>query len=68
VLVTGVERGSLAKRGGQPEGDVIIGLAGEAMSEIDDLQRVLTSERFGEGVGESVVTNQTRLFLLLYRA
>src|SRR6185437_14115578 len=53
VLVTGVERGSPAERGGLREGDIIIGLAGEVVSGIDDLQRVLT-ERIGERV-EAVV-------------
>lgn len=40
-------RGSPAERGGLREGDIIIGLAGEAVSGIDDLQRVLTEERIG---------------------
>jgi len=54
VLVTGVERGSPAERGGLREGDIIIGLAGEVVSGIDDLQRVLTEDRIGELV-ETVV-------------
>jgi len=50
VLVTGVERGSPAERGGLREGDIIIGLAAEVVSGIDDLQRVLTEDRIGERV------------------
>ena len=59
VLVTGVERGSPAERGGLREGDIIIGLAGEVVSGIDDLQRVLTEERIGERV-EAVVLREGR--------
>jgi len=49
VLVTGVERGSPAERGGLREGDIIIGLAGEVVSGIDDLQRVLTDRGLESG-------------------
>jgi S1-C subfamily serine protease len=59
VLVTGVERGSPAERGGLREGDIIIGLAGEVVSGIDDLQRVLTEDRIGERV-EAVVLRKGR--------
>jgi len=59
VLVTGVERGSPAERGGLREGDIIIGLAGEVVSGIDDLQRVLTEERIG-GRLDAVVLREGR--------
>ena len=61
VLVTGVERGSPAERGGLREGDIIIGLAGEVVSGIDDLQRVLTEDRIGERV-EAVVLREGRRY------
>ena len=59
-MVTGVERGSPAERGGLREGDIIIGLAGEVVSGIDDLQRVLTEERIGERVEAVVLRNGVR--------
>ena len=39
--------------------DIIIGLAGEVVSGIDDLQRVLTEDRIGERV-EAVVLRKVR--------
>ena len=59
VLVTGVERDSPAERGGLRQGDIIIGLAGEVVSGIDDLQRVLTEERIGDPI-EAVVLRDGR--------
>jgi len=41
------------------EGDIIMGLAGEVASAIDDLQRVLTEDRIGERV-EAVVLRDGR--------
>ena len=60
-MVTGVERDSPADRGGLRDGDIIIGLAGEVVSGIDDLQRVLTEERIGERV-EAVVLREGRRY------
>jgi S1-C subfamily serine protease len=48
VLVTGVEPGSPAERGGVRVRDIIIGLGGGVVTGIDDLQRLLTEERIGE--------------------
>jgi len=59
VLVTGVERDSPAERGGLREGDIIIGLARDVVSGIDDLQRLLTEDRIGERV-EAVVLREGR--------
>ena len=64
-MVTGVERGSPAERGGLREGDIIIGLAGEVVSGIDDLQRVLTEERIGERVETVVLREGRRLTALV---
>jgi S1-C subfamily serine protease len=63
VLVTGVERGSPAARGGMRGGDIIIGLAGEAVSGIDDLQRVLTEDRIGQRVDAVVLRDGRRVML-----
>jgi S1-C subfamily serine protease len=59
VLVTGVEGGSPAERGGVRGGDIIIGVAGSVVTGIDDLQRSLTEERIGEAV-EVVVLREGR--------
>ena len=61
VLVTGVERDSPAERGGLRQGDIIIGLAGEVVSGIDDLQRVLTEQRIGERADVVVLREGRRL-------
>ncbi|HEX6807369.1 MAG TPA: trypsin-like peptidase domain-containing protein [Gemmatimonadaceae bacterium] len=63
VLVTGVERGSPAERGGLRQGDIIIGLAGEVVSGIDDLQRVLTEETIGKRVELVVLRDGRRVTL-----
>jgi len=62
-LVTGVERGSPAERGGLREGDIIIGLAGEVGSGMDDLQRVLTDDRIGKRVEAVVLRDGRRVTL-----
>ena len=68
VLVTGVERDSPAERAGLRQGDIVIGLAGEVVSGIDDLQRVLTEERIGELVESVVLRDGRRLTLTLQPA
>ena len=47
VLVASIEPDSPAAQSGLREGDVIIAFAGEAVTGIDDLLRVLTDERIG---------------------
>ncbi len=47
VRVLGVERGSPAKLAGVEEGDLIIGLDGNAVTGIDELQRQLDASRIG---------------------
>jgi len=47
VLVTGVEPNSPADRAGVKEGDIIVGLAGQPVSGIDDLHRLLATDRIG---------------------
>ena len=47
VLVTGVEPNSPADRAGLKEGDIIVGLDGQPVSGIDDLHRLLATDRIG---------------------
>jgi S1-C subfamily serine protease len=50
VLVVGVEPGGPADRAGIEEGDVILGLDGQVVGGIDDLQRLLSEDRVGRKV------------------
>jgi len=47
VLVTGVEPGSPAARGGVKAEDIIVGFDGKPVTGIDDLHRLLTADRIG---------------------
>ena len=47
MLVLHVEPGSPAQGASLQEGDVIVGFAGETVSSVDDLHRLLTEERIG---------------------
>jgi S1-C subfamily serine protease len=50
VLVASLQRGAPADKGGLREGDVIVGFAGESVSGIDDLHRMLVGDRVGKPV------------------
>ena len=47
VLVLSVERGSPAERTGLKDGDIIVGLSGQAVKGVDDLHRLLTGRAIG---------------------
>ena len=47
VFVVSVEAGSPAARAGLRDGDVVLAFAGQAVTGIDDLHRLLTDERIG---------------------
>jgi len=47
VLVTGVEAGSPAEQAGLKQGDIIVGFAGQVVGGIDDLHRLLATDRIG---------------------
>src|SRR5881409_3393688 len=47
VLVTGVDPDSPAERAGVRSGDIIVGLGGKPVTGIDDLHRLLASDRIG---------------------
>src|SRR5229473_6217650 len=63
VLVTGVEPDSPAARAGVTSGDIIIGFDGQAVSGIDDLHRLLVTERIGARTTIAVLRNADRLEL-----
>src|SRR5881628_414168 len=63
VLVTGVEPDSPAARAGLTSGDIVIGFDGQAVSGIDDLHRLLVTERIGARTTIAVLRNADRLEL-----
>ena len=63
VLVTGVEPDSPAARAGVTSGDIIIGFDGQTVSGIDDLHRLLVTERIGARTTIAVLRNADRLEL-----
>jgi len=50
VFVTALTEKSPARDGGVRDGDIVVGFAGQPVSGIDDLHRLLTHERVGENV------------------
>ncbi|HEY6401455.1 MAG TPA: trypsin-like peptidase domain-containing protein [Blastocatellia bacterium] len=63
VLVVSLESDSPARRAGLLEGDLIIGFAGQPVAGIDDLHKLLTDERVGQGAPLEVIRRTERLTL-----
>jgi S1-C subfamily serine protease len=63
VLVVSLESDSPARRAGLLEGDLIIGFAGKSVAGIDDLHKLLTDERVGQGAPLEVIRRTERLTL-----
>jgi S1-C subfamily serine protease len=63
VLVVSLEPDSPARLAGVSEGDLIIGFAGRPVAGIDDLHKLLTEERVGQGAPLEVIRRTERLTL-----
>jgi S1-C subfamily serine protease len=63
VLVVSLEPESPARRAGLLEGDLIIGFAGRSVAGIDDLHKLLTEERIGQGAPLEVIRGTERITL-----
>jgi S1-C subfamily serine protease len=63
VLVVSFEENSPASRAGLEEGDLIVGFDEQTVAGIDDLHRLLTSERVGREVPIEVIRRAERLTL-----
>jgi len=63
VLIVSLEPNSPARRAGVSEGDLIIGFAGRAVAGIDNLHKLLTEERVGQGTPLEVIRGTERLTL-----
>jgi S1-C subfamily serine protease len=63
VLVVSLEPDSPARRAGLTEGDLIIGFAGRPVAGIDDLHKLLTEERVGQGTPLEAIRWTERLTL-----
>jgi S1-C subfamily serine protease len=63
VSIEGGEENSPARRAGLLEGDLIIGFAGRPVAGIDDLHKLLTEERIGQGAPLEVIRGAERLTL-----
>jgi S1-C subfamily serine protease len=63
VLVVSLEPDSPARRAGVSQGDLIIGFAGRPVAGIDDLHKLLTEERVGQGASLELIRQVERLTL-----
>jgi S1-C subfamily serine protease len=63
VLVTGVEPEGAAQRAGVRSGDIIVGFDGQPVTGIDDLHRLLVTERIGSRTTIEVLRDAEKLQL-----
>jgi S1-C subfamily serine protease len=61
VRIAGVEAASPAEQAGIREGDVMIEFGGGAIAGIDDLQRVLTSEKIGARIPITIIRGTEKI-------
>jgi S1-C subfamily serine protease len=60
VFVVSVEAASPASTAGVRDGDVVLALAGEPVTGVDDLHRLLTDERIGVATGMTILRGGAR--------
>ncbi len=60
MLVLHVEPGSPASAADLREGDLVVGFAGEAVTGVDDLHRLLAEERIGRGYAHAFIRRTER--------
>lgn len=65
VFVTGIEPDSPARSAGLADGDLIVALDGQTVSDIDQLQRLLTEERAGRSIPLTVIRRTEKLDLIV---
>jgi len=65
VLVTGIEPNSPAEQAGVRAGDIIVGFDGKPVAGIDDLHRLLATDRIGVQTTVSVLRNADKLELAI---
>ena len=65
VLVTGVEPNGAAQRAGLTSGDIIVAFDGKPVAGIDDLHRLLVTERIGAPTTVVVLRNADKLELAI---
>ncbi len=63
IRVSMVEKGSPAAAAGVREGDIIVSFGDAAITSVDDLQRLLTDARIGDGVAIAVLRRDRQLTL-----
>src|SRR5438874_2075713 len=63
IRVSTVEKGSPAAAAGVREGDIIVSFGDAAITSVDDLQRLLTDARIGDGVDIAVLRRDRQLTL-----
>ena len=61
ALITTIERGSPAERGGLLARDILVAIDGKAIEGVDDLMRRLNAEKIGQSVTASVVRGGRRI-------
>lgn len=63
VLITSVEKNSPAQRAGLREGDIVIGLGGASISDMDDMHTLLTEKNVGRMSHVTIIRRSEKMTL-----